>query len=274
MSGVSARRAVAYIRVADPSAAGRSDVDGSESSASESTPPSGSRRKARTLTGAANPPGSVKAQQAAIESWAEREGIAITSWQIDTDVDGATPIAERPGLLAAYNALRIYRAGILVAANAERFSKDELVAWLIERAALTEGAAIHTADGSRSARPDERGEVHEQAQEDAGFTRGAIDLARAYDRVMFRARIRNVLAEKKARGERIGNVPFGYRLAADGLHLEPNEGEQAILATVRALSASGLSQRGIVAELAARGVTGRTGAPLGQTQVAKLLRAS
>jgi len=215
-----------------------------------------------------------EAQRVAIEAWAERERVEIAAWQSDAGIEASTPIAERPGLLVAYRAIREQEAGILVAARADRFARDELVGWLIARAALGEGATLHTADGSRTPT---RGTPDGDAllpQEPVGFTRGTIALARAYDQVTFRARVRASLAARRALGQRVGTIPFGYRLAGDGLHLERDDGEQAILATVRALSAEGLSQRAIVARLAEQGVTGRTGAPLGQTQVAKLLRAA
>jgi DNA invertase Pin-like site-specific DNA recombinase len=211
-----------------------------------------------------------EAQRVAIQTWAERAGVEVTAWAVDVGIDAATPIAERPGLVAAYRALVDHGAGMLVAANADRFGQDELVCGLIERAALTQGATVHTADGSRGpvrARTDD-------PEASAAWTRGAIDLARAFERVTFRARIRASLAERRARGQRIGTVPYGFRLAADGVHIEPDETEQSVVDAVRSLSASGLSQRAIVTRLAERGVSGRTGAPLRQTQVAKILRAS
>ncbi len=113
-SAKAARRAVAYIRVACPA-------------------------------GEAHEP-----ERQLIERWAEREQVDVASWQIDVGVDGMTPIAERPALLAAYRAISEQRAGILVAANAAQFSLDELVSWLIERAALTQGAVLQTVDGSRA----------------------------------------------------------------------------------------------------------------------------
>lgn len=204
-------------------------------------------------------------QRRAIEAWADREGVAIDAVAVD-ETPATTPIAERPGLLTAYRAIRERGAKILVAASADRFAEDALVGWLIERAALTYGATVHTADGSRGPAP-----APEQ-QADASFTRGAIDLARAYQRVVTGARIRAALAAKRARGERIGTVPYGYRLAADGVHTVEDEGEQTVIVAVHELSARGLSQRAIAAELGARGVVGRTGAPLRQTQIAKILR--
>lgn len=214
--------------------------------------------------------GPSQAERHAIETWAQRESVEIKSWQVDVGVDGATPIAERPALLSAYRAIREWSAGVLVAANAEQFSHDELVCWLIERAALTEGAAIRTADGSRGpTRTPAAPPVEEQA-----FTRGAVDLGRAFERVSHRARVRDALAAKKARGERIGTIPYGFRLSADGQRLEENEAERTVIQTVIRLAGEGLSQRAIAARLAESGVVGRTGSALRQTQIANILRAS
>lgn len=240
----SARRAVAYIR------------------STESTPEAAER--------SGHAP---SAQRRAIERWAAREKVEIGSWQVDVGVDGAAPIAERPGLMAAYRAIRRCRADMLVAANAERFAQDELVSWLIERAALVEGATICAADGWRG-RCLPLGQARDASDDRRGYSRGAIDLARAYERVARGARVRAALAEKRARGERIGNVPYGYRLANDGVHTVLDAGEQDVIASVQQLSREGLSQRAIASRLEARGVVGRTGAPLRQTQIAKILRAT
>jgi len=214
-------------------------------------------------------------ERARIESWAARAEVDIASWQVDVGVDAMTPIAERPGLLAAYRAISEERAGILVAANAEQFSLDELVAWLIERAALTQGAVIETADGSRAPiRTAEQVPAPRAAEEDVAYTRGAIELARAHQRVSFRERMRASAEQRRSRGLRVGNVPYGYKLAADGLHLEANEAEQAVIRAVHELSAEGRSQRGIASDLEVRGVVGRTGAPLRQTQIANILRSA
>jgi DNA invertase Pin-like site-specific DNA recombinase len=232
-------RAVAYIRVSD---------DDAKSAASGA--------------------GGVGAQRAAIEAWASRRRVQVASWQIDRGIGGAVPIAERPGLVAAYAAVREHRASLLVAASAERFTHDSLVAWLIERAALTEGAAIHTVDGTAHA-------LTRSGASDAdegSWTRGALDLARAYERVRNRARTRDALAAKKSRGERVGAVPYGFRVSADGVHLETCADEQAVIEKVCTLAGEGLSQRAIVASLAASGVVGRTGSPLQQTQVARIVQ--
>lgn len=201
-------------------------------------------------------------QREFIAAWAERRAVEVVGWELDVNVGGETPIAERPGLMAAYASIRERGAGLLVAANAACFTRDELVSWLIERAALAEGARVTTADGSALPRP----------EPSVGYTRQALDLAAAYARVMHRQRIRTALADRRARGLRIGNVPYGFRLAADGAHLERNEDEQKVIELVKELAAEGLSQRAIASALELRGIKGRTNAALGKTQIATILR--
>ncbi len=90
---------------------------------------------------------------------------------------------------------------------------------------------------------------------------------------------KEALARKKARGERVGSVAFGYREVRDVPRkdgrlvgrLVEDEAEQRIIAIVRALRAEGRSSREIVVLLAEREVKGRTGKPLGRTQVRRIL---
>ncbi len=87
---------------------------------------------------------------------------------------------------------------------------------------------------------------------------------------------RHALAKKKARGERIGAVPYGYTLAADSVTLEPNDAEQAVMTEARKLKtaghkAAGLSLRKVAAELARCGLYARNGAQFEATQIQRML---
>jgi DNA invertase Pin-like site-specific DNA recombinase len=104
--------------------------------------------------------------------------------------------------------------------------------------------------------------------------RGVSDLFAAYEREVIRERTTAALAVKKAKGERVGAVPYGFQVAADGVRLEPCEAEQATITSVRGMRESGLSLRAIVAQLAASGTVSRVGKPLALTQVANMLRAA
>jgi hypothetical protein len=83
------------------------------------------------------------------------------------------------------------------------------------------------------------------------------------------------LAHKRSLGERVSrHVPFGYRLAADGVHLEADAREAEIVTLAAELRASGLSLRKIGVELVARGYQPRVGSVWHATSVAALLSGS
>ena len=77
-----------------------------------------------------------------------------------------------------------------------------------------------------------------------------------------------------ARGELVGAVPFGFVLAADGVHLEPHAEEQAVIAAARELHAQELSLRAVASAFGERGFKSRTGRPFAHEQVARMLRAA
>lgn len=82
-----------------------------------------------------------------------------------------------------------------------------------------------------------------------------------WERETIGERTRAALAVKKNRGERVGYIPFGYRLAADGKTLEDDPQEQWILSEIKTLRRLGLSLRDIAAELNARGIYNREKKP-------------
>ena len=201
-----------------------------------------------------------EAQRAALEAWAVREGVRVAAWCVDQGVSGATPIEGRPALCAALAAFREHGAGVLLVAKRDRVARDVVVAATIERAATAAGARLVSADGTANG----------DSPADA-FMRTVIDGAAAYERGLIRARTRAALGVKKARGERIGEVSYGFRLGADGVHVEPNEAEQAVLLAVNDLRVVGLSHRAIVAALFTLGFLSRVAKPFQKTQVARIL---
>lgn len=184
-------------------------------------------------------------------------------WHTDHGVSGATAIDARPGLCAALGALGELGAGILAVAKRDRVARDVVIAATVERAAASAGARVVSADGTGNG----------DSPADA-FMRTVIDGAAAYERGLIRTRTKATLAAKATRGERVGEVPYGFRVAADGVHVEADDAEQAVLAAIRELRAAGLSQRAIARELTARGLLSRAGRPFQQTQVARMLARS
>jgi len=200
-------------------------------------------------------------QRASVEAWARAQGAHVVAWHLDDGVCSVTLVDKRPGLVAALGDLRVHGAGVLVVAKRDRLARDVVLTATIE--GLVAGAGAHVVSAA--------GEGNGEAPADQ-FMRGVIDCAAQYERALIRARTKAALGALRAQGKRAGCIPYGKRLAADGVHLEPDEREQAVLARVAELHDAGLSVRGIAAQLRSEGIVGRAG-PLAPTQVQRFLRA-
>jgi DNA invertase Pin-like site-specific DNA recombinase len=70
-----------------------------------------------------------------------------------------------------------------------------------------------------------------------------------WEREAIGERTREALRHKRSRGQRIGNIAYGFRLAGDGVHVEAEPGEQVVLAEIRRLREKGMSLRKIATAL-------------------------
>jgi DNA invertase Pin-like site-specific DNA recombinase len=176
-----------------------------------------------------------EAQRDAIEKWAALEKKTIASWHTDQGVSGAAQLDKRPGLMSALSELAQRNAGLLVVAKRDRLARDILVAATIERLVERYRARIVSADGLGS-----------QDGPEGQMIRGIMDVFAQYERAIIRARTLAALSAKRARNERLGRLPWGFRVATDGIHLEPDPDEQQAAERLRVLRAEGLSLRAVV----------------------------
>ena len=200
-----------------------------------------------------------EAQRAMIGRWCQSNGVELAA-TYQEELSGGTALDKRPQLLAALAALAQHDAGVLIVAKRDRLARDTMATGMIERLAERQGARVLSADGVAN------GEGPE-----AQLMRGIIDLFAQYERALIRSRTKAALQVKRGRGERVGRVPFGSRLGADGTHLEPDPEEQRTIALVRQLRADGRPLRAIVERLNTDGVPAR-GGRWHLTSVARLLR--
>jgi DNA invertase Pin-like site-specific DNA recombinase len=159
--------------------------------------------------------------------------------------------------------VRQHGAGALVVAKRDRIARDVVLTATIERAAASAGARVVSASGEGSG----------DSPADA-FLRTVIDGAAQYERDLIRARTCAALAAKRARGERVGAVPYGFALHEDGVRLLADRRERVTIVRARDLRARGLSLRAVAARLAAEGCVSRNGRPFLAEQVARMLRTS
>ena len=94
-----------------------------------------------------------------------------------------------------------------------------------------------------------------------------------WEREAIGERTRDALCHKRTKGERVGNIRFGYRLCADGKHVEPDGREQEVIVVISNLRRNGTSLRRIAIELNDRGLRTRKGSSWRLESVARVLAA-
>lgn len=80
-----------------------------------------------------------------------------------------------------------------------------------------------------------------------------------WEREAIGERTADALRHKKANGERVGKVPFGFDLAADGRTLSANAREHEVIGLIRELNAHRRTLREIAAELTRRSIQTKEG---------------
>jgi DNA invertase Pin-like site-specific DNA recombinase len=185
------------------------------------------------------------AQRTAIDNFAARSGLTVAAIHEDAAISGAKGMEDRPGLMAAVGQLR--RGDVLLIAKRDRLGRDQMAILLIERAVARRGASIMSADG-----------VGNGTDPGSVFMKSVIDAAGCYERDLIRARTKAAMHEKRAQGVRVGDVPFGWEVGADGL-LIAVEAEQLVLASIIECRDLGMSLRQIANTLNERGILTKKG---------------
>lgn len=200
------------------------------------------------------------AQKRAIENYATKIGQDVNEVFSDEGLSGSLSLEKRPGMLSAISALQ--KGDVLVVAKRDRLGRDPLVVAMIESAITRKGARIVSAAGEGT-HSDDPSSI---------LMRRMVDAFSEYERLIIKARTKSALQSKKAKGQRVGHIPFGYRLADDGVHLEKDELEQSILQQMRDLRNDGFSIREIAEEMNNRGAFNRGNSTWNNASVHRILK--
>lgn len=204
----------------------------------------------------------LEAQIKAIEGYAEKNGYKVSEFHQDGTC-GAAPLEDRHSLMEALNSLR--KGDILLVAKRDRLARGDTMS-LIQMMVNKKKAKILSAAGE--------GTEGDQDDPISYMMRGMTDLFAGFERLLIKSRTKAALSAKKAKGERVGHIPFGYQLANDGIHLETSELEQSILMQMRELRQNGLSIRDIASEMNERGAFNRGEANWNNASVHRILKAA
>ncbi|MBL4849373.1 MAG: recombinase family protein [Planctomycetes bacterium] len=172
----------------------------------------------------------LEAQERAVRALAERLGAELVGIHRDVGVSGAAGLQHRPGLLAAVGALG--KGDVLIVAKRDRLGRDPVNVAMIERLVERKGARVVSAAG----------EGTDDDSPTSVLMRRIVDAFAEYERLLISARTRAALKSKRERGERAGEVPFGWRALPSGKLFE-DEGERAAIRLVVDARARTLSAR-------------------------------
>lgn len=189
------------------------------------------------------------AQLREITAYATRHGLTVATVFTDEGVSGAAPLTERKALLAALQALG--PGDTLLVAKLDRLSRGEpLEQAIIDELVARRRAKVVSTSGEGTA-----GDGPTET-----LMRGMLQLFARFERDLIRARTTAALQAKKARGERVGTLPYGQ-----------TETERRVLAAIEKYRATGLSLQGTADALNRHGFTTRTGSPWRPQYVASIL---
>ncbi len=193
----------------------------------------------------------LEAQAERIKAYGIMWNLALAGLVVDAGVSGGKPLASRDGGQRLLSALKGREAESVVMLKLDRMFRNAgdclstVEKW--ERA----GVALHVVDLG--------GNAIDTTSAAGRFMLVVLAGAAEMERNLTRERTRSAMAVKRANGQRIGTVPYGFDLADDGAALVPNEAEQAVIADIRGMRSNGMKLEKIAAALTKRGVPTKTG---------------
>ncbi len=198
-----------------------------------------------------------QAQRAALERHCKAYQLRLVAVFEDLGASGGLDLDKRPGFMAALGAIHREGAGVLLVHRRDRLARDVALDVAATRLVEREGGQVHTVEGTSN-----------EATPEGQLMRHIAAAFAQYERALISTRTKAALAVKKARKERTGQVPYGWRDDGEG-KLVAVPAEQAVVQRIRAMHRRATT-RAIVDRLNAEGVPAR-GARWHQTTVVRLL---
>jgi DNA invertase Pin-like site-specific DNA recombinase len=189
---------------------------------------------------------SLEAQTARIHAMATVQGATLLDVIVDAGESAKT--LNRPGMTRLLDMVESRQVQTVIVAKLDRLTRSVRdLADLLERFERRGVALVSVSESL-----------------DTGTAAGRLVLnvmmsVAQWEREAIGERTREALRHKKASGQRIGNLPYGYQLGADGRTLDPNPRERRTQAVICEWRLAGFSFQKIADELNRRGIQTRRG---------------
>ena len=191
------------------------------------------------------------AQAERIRAYGLLKGLGLIDLITDAGESGGKPLASREGGQRLLDAIRERRADAVVLLKLDRGFLNATDCLTTVEQWERKGVALHILDLG--------GNAIDTTSAAGRFMLVVLAGAAEMERNLTRERTKSAMAVKRANGQRIGTVPYGFDLGGDGVALVPNESEQAVIGDIKAMRSHGMKLKQIASELTARGVPTKTG---------------
>lgn len=170
---------------------------------------------------------SLDAQRQDIERYCQLYGIGLIDIIADEGISACN--LEREGLQRALNMINVGLADGLVVAKLDRLTRSvKDLGYLLEEY-FTKYALMSVTDKIDTSSASGR------------LVLNIIISVAQWEREAISERIKKAMDVKGERGERRGNIPFGKKLSADGVHIEDDRDEQNTIGHIKNLRESGFT---------------------------------
>ncbi len=189
------------------------------------------------------------AQALRIKAYCTLKGLRLSEIITDAGVSGGKPLASREGGRRLLDALTNGSAVVML--KLDRGFRNAGDCLTTVEKWQHKGISLHVVDLGGNAI---------DTQSAAGrFMLVILAGAAEMERNLTRERTRSAMAVKRSNGQRIGTVPYGFDLNADGKTLMTNDAEQTIIEEIRQLRGNGVALKKIADSLTLRRVRTKTG---------------
>ena len=207
---------------------------------------------------------SLAAQEATLRSYCALRGLEVVELVCDAGVSGGKALESRVGGRRILDLIK--RGGVrhIVTYKLDRLFRNCADCLTVTAQWDKKGVALHLVDIG--------GQTLDTSTAMGRFFLTVMAGAAELERNLVAERTTEAMAYKRAQGERVGEVPYGFTVSADGKTLVSDATEQVLVGAIREARQRGLTQRAIVTELTHKGFTTRKGTALSLMQVQRIMR--
>ncbi len=207
----------------------------------------------------------LEAQETRIKAYCAMRNLDLVQIITDAGVSGAKPLANRQGGKQLLMAIRKKKTKAVVMLKLDRMFRNAGDCLTTIEAWDKSGLALHVVDLG--------GNAIDTTSAAGRFMLVVLAGAAEMERNLISERTKSAMAIKRANGQRVGAVPFGYDLADDGVTLVGIESEQSIVGDMQAMRDKGFTLQRIANTLTDRGILTKAGNTTWRHQtVAQILR--